>query len=134
MLERAGGLMRLPMVMCMLAWPMALAGCTSFALDDGVSRDAPKPEVVGVRPAPQPVALTKLDTGTYPTFGKPLTAANTQIDDQQFTTAESQLSKLASARAKGAVSEAEYQRRVAALKKLASDQAAAAAAEPQNTN
>lgn len=133
MLERAGGLIRLPMVMCMLALPMGLAGCTTFALDDGVSRDAPKPTVVGPKPAPQPVALTKVDTGTYPTFNKPLTAANTQIDDKQFTSAESQLSRLASARASGAVSEAEYQRRVNALKKLAAEQNAASAGQ-QNTN
>lgn len=122
MVERAGVLGRLPMIMCVCAWPLALAGCNSFALDSGNPRTSPQATVVGEQQAPRPMALTKQDTGTYPTFNKPLTAANTQIDDQQFTSAESQLSRLASARASGAVSEAEYQRRVNALKKLASEQ------------
>ncbi|MFD1745108.1 hypothetical protein ACFSE1_06510 [Rhizobium helianthi] len=124
MVERAGVLGRLPMIMCVCAWPLALAGCNTFALDSGNPRTAPQATIVGPQEAPRPMALSKQNTGTYPTFGRPLTAANSQIDDQQFTSAESQLSSLAAARASGAVSEAEYQRRVNALRKLASEQGA----------
>ncbi|WP_252192897.1 SHOCT domain-containing protein [Rhizobium sp. CSW-27] len=123
MVGLAPGLKRLPGIIAIMAVPLLLAGCKTFALDDGVSNAAPKAVVVGPQDAPAPVALTKKDTGTYPTFSAPLTAANTQIGDAEATTSETQLSRLAAARASGAMSEAEYQRRIAELRRLAAQHA-----------
>ena len=124
MLKWARDVARFPLLMCVCAVPAALSGCSTFALDDGIPNTAPPAVVVGPRDAPKPVALTKQDTGTYPTFGKPMTAANTQISDAEFTTRESQLSALAASRASGAITEAEYQRRVDELRRLGSQHAA----------
>ncbi|SIQ79509.1 hypothetical protein SAMN05880590_107215 [Rhizobium sp. RU35A] len=123
MVGLALGLKRLPGIIAIVAVPLALAGCNSFALDNGNSTAPPKAVVVGPKDVPTPVGLTKKDTGTYPTFGQPLTAANTQIGDDEATTSQAQLSRLAAARASGAMSEAEYQRRVAELRRLAAQHA-----------
>lgn len=122
----------LSMLTCVVVIPMSLSGCNSFALDDGIPNTSPPAIVVGPQNAPRPTALTLNSTGTYPGFGKPLTAANTQIEDTQYTSAETQLSALSKAKARGAISEAEYQRRVNALRKLSEDQAAGVAAPATN--
>lgn len=122
----------LSMLACVVVIPMGLTGCNSFALDDGIPNTSPPAVVVGPQNAPRPTALTLNSTGTYPNFGKPLTAANTQIDDAQYSSAETQLSSLSKAKARGAISEAEYQRRVNALRKLSADQASGAAAPATN--
>ncbi|MGE6740186.1 SHOCT domain-containing protein [Allorhizobium pseudoryzae] len=136
MLKRAQQKAGWPMVICALGLPILLSGCSGtnsfFALDDGIPNTAPPAVVVGPRSVARPEALTKLDTGTYPSLGKPLTAANTQIGDQEYTSREAQLSALASARASGAITEAEYQRRIDGLRRLASEHAAEA--ERQITN
>ncbi|MCO5734078.1 SHOCT domain-containing protein [Rhizobium sp. SSA_523] len=132
MVKRARRCVGLPVLICVTGMPLFLSGCTNFALDDGIPNTAPPAVVVGPRTVARPVALTRLDTGTYPTFGRPLTAANTQIGDEEYTRKESQLSALAAARANGSISEAEYQRRIAALRRLASDHAGEA--ERQITN
>ena len=54
----------------------------------------------------------------YPTFG-PLTAANVQINDQQAAGLQSQLTALAASREAGTITQAEYERRVAEMRKLA---------------
>lgn len=136
MLKRAQHNAGWPMVICALVLPLLMSGCSStksmFALDDGIPNTAPPAVVVGPRTVARPEALSKLDTGTYPSLGKPLTAANTQIDDQEYTSREAQLSALASARASGAITEAEYQRRIDALRQIANDHATDA--ERQITN
>lgn len=136
MLKRAQHKAGWPMVICALGITVLLSGCSGtssmFALDDGIPNTAPPAVIVGPRTVARPEALTKLDTGTYPSLGKPLTAANTQIGDQEYTTREAQLSALASARASGAITEAEYQRRIDGLRRLANDHAAEA--ERQITN
>ena len=132
MFVQAGLVRHLSMLVCVVAIPMGLAGCNSFALDDGIPNTSPPAVVVGPQNAPRPASLTLKSTGTYPTFGKPLTAANTQIDDQQYSSAETQLSSLAKAKARGAISEAEYQRRVNALRKLSEDQTSSATAPATN--
>lgn len=124
MVKQAHRLWRLPLIICVCATPLALAGCTSFALDDGIPDTAPPAIVVGAQDAPRPTALTRQNTGTYPTFAKPLTAANTQIGDDDATSSQAQLERLARARSTGAMSEAQYQARVAELRRLAGQHAA----------
>ena len=103
------------------ALPILLSGCNSFALDDGIPNTAPQATVVSNQPAPAPGSLSKRDTGTYPTFGGQLTAANKQIGDEEAAGSEAELSALAQARANGHVSEAEYRRRLAELRRLAAE-------------
>ncbi|WP_137131815.1 SHOCT domain-containing protein [Rhizobium sp. FY34] len=124
MVKQAHGFWRWPLIICVCASPLALAGCTSFALDDGIPNTAPPAIVVGAKNTPRPEALAKLDTGTYPTFAKQMTAANTQIGDAEATSSQTQLEQLGAARQSGAVSEAEYQSRVAELRRLAGQHAA----------
>lgn len=112
----------LPLILCIGAVPVLLAGCNNtFALDDGVPNTAPAATVVADAPTPPATPFTKRDSGTYPTFGRTLTAANTQIGDEEAAGSEAQLSALGKARADGSVSEAEYQRRLAELRRLAAE-------------
>lgn len=66
---------------------------------------------VSTRPAPTP--------GGYPDFSRPLTAANTQMSNEDAASLQQRLTALGAARRAGTVSEAEYQRRLAELRKLA---------------
>lgn len=112
--------------------PLALAGCNSFALDDGIPDIAPEATVVSASSAPAPGPVTLRKTGTYPTFGRELTAANTQIGDDDAAASETRLSALAHQRRSGAISEAEYRRRVAEFRKLAAEHGSAAQADIAN--
>lgn len=99
----------------------ALAGCAS-------SKPA---EVAQAETAPAPVVTVSQDTstmprdtaprrtGTYPTFGKPLTAANVQMSDDEASKIEGRMKALAAEKRAGNVSEAEYKRRLDELRKLA---------------
>lgn len=78
----------------------ALSGCMSSDLDSG----------------PQPGVNA---TGTYPSLGKPLQSATAQMSDAEAASMGRHLEGLAKARKGGAISEAEYQRRLAALNALA---------------
>lgn len=109
----------LPVIAVLVAIPVILSGCNSFALDDGIPNTAPTPTVISDRNVPPAGPVTRNQTGTYPTFAGPLTAANMQISDEEFTGQEKQMSALAKARSSGAISEREYNRRVAELKALA---------------
>ncbi|MDO1583857.1 SHOCT domain-containing protein [Rhizobium oryzicola] len=121
---------RLLLWMGAVAMPLALSGCSSdtFALT-GRPTTAPQATVVGPQPAPTPKPITKLSTGEYPSVGRPLTAANTQIADQDFDSTEAKLTRLANQRKSGAITEAEYKRRIAALRQLGSEHAADAERE-----
>jgi hypothetical protein len=114
--------------------PLALAGCNSqsFALDDGIPNTVPAATIVpaSAGPAPGPVTLRK--SGTYPTFDRQLTAANVQISDEEAAGSEGRLAALGRARRSGAISEAEYRRRVAELRKLAAEHGSAAQADIAN--
>lgn len=124
MVDLARRLHWVPLFLGMSVMPLALVGCNSFKLDDGVPNTPPQATVVGPKNAPRPEVLSKKDTGVYPTFAGPLTAANTQIGDAEATSAQDQMTKLAAARANGSVSETEYQARITELRKLAADHAA----------
>jgi len=78
----------------------ALSGCMSSDLDTG----------------PQPGVNA---TGTYPSLGKPVQSATAQMSDAEATSMGRHLEKLAKDRKGGAISEAEYQRKLAELTKLA---------------
>lgn len=110
-------------VLASLAVLPLLASCTSksFALDDGVPNTAPPAVIAQANSAPPPGPMVKKDTGTYPTFARTLVAANEQIEDTDYQKTEPKMAGLARARKSGSISEAEYQRRVAAYRKLASD-------------
>ncbi|HEX2148035.1 MAG TPA: hypothetical protein VHG11_10345 [Pseudorhizobium sp.] len=122
----------LPTILCVGAMPILLASCNSFALDDGVPNTAPQATVMSAKVAPDQRPVGKQDTGTYPTFDRQLTAANTQIGDEDATGTEAKLLALANARANGHVSEAEYQQRVSELRRLAAEHAAEAEAAIAN--
>lgn len=59
----------------------------------------------------------------YPSFGGPLTAANVQINDQQAAATQKQMSALAASKQAGTITQAEYDKRVAEMRKVAADQA-----------
>nr|CAD6412663.1 SHOCT domain-containing protein [Rhizobium sp. Q54] len=112
---------RAPLILGIGALPILLAGCNSFALDDGIPNTAPTATVVSDAPPPPTGPIAKRDSGTYPTFDRGLTAANVQIADDEAAGSEAELSALAAARADGSVSEAEYTRRLAELRRLAAE-------------
>jgi len=82
---------------------LLLAGCSSTgSSDDGLVSNRP-------RPAP---------AEKYPDFSKPLESAMTQMSDEQAAQQEAQLSSLTHQRRTGAISAAEYNRRVEELRLL----------------
>lgn len=111
------GFGRLSFVAALIAIPVGLSGC--FALDDGIPNTAPQATVVSSQNVPPAGPVARRQTNTYPTFDRKLTAANTQIDDADYTSQEAQMSALAQARSSGSISEREYQQRVAELQAVA---------------
>lgn len=102
--------------------PLLLAACSTPApIVAPEYMERPKAQVVG----PQRVSTApsqKQDSGTFPTFAKPMTAAMPQMSEDEATTMEQNLSHLAIARRNGQISEAEYKRRVAELRALSEGQ------------
>lgn len=102
-----------------------LAGCNTndktFALDDGIPNTPPPAVIVQTRTAPAPGPISIRNTGKYPTFDPTLTAAAEQIEDADYAKAEPRLAALGRARRSGAISQAEYNRRVADYRRLAAD-------------
>lgn len=83
----------------------------------------PTAQVVGPRPVNASAVSQKRDTGTYPTFAPPLTAAGTQMTEEEATSMQAGLSRHGSAPRKGQISEAEYKRRIAELRALGEQRA-----------
>ena len=110
-------------VLAPLAVLPALASCNSqsFALDDGIPNTAPPAVISQSSSERAPGPLVKKDTGTYPTFDRTLVAANEQIEDEDYNKTEPRMAALARARRDGSISEAEYRKRVAEYRKLASE-------------
>ncbi len=121
----------LPLFLGLGALPFVLAGCNSnsFALDDGIPNTPPPAVIAQSKTPPPPGPLARRNTGTYPTFDPTLTAAAEQIEDEDYQKAEPRLAALARARKAGAISEAEYKRRVAEYRKLAAEHGNAALAD-----
>jgi len=104
---------------------LALAGCTTPEEKAAFAKSKQAPQAVVVKSAEgKPV-----DEGNtqqhykdgYPSFNAPPTAANVQINDQQAADLVKQLTALGSQRKAGTISEAEYQKRVAEMRKLAAE-------------
>ncbi|MES5096971.1 hypothetical protein ABUK73_01940 [Agrobacterium sp. BA1120] len=82
----------------------------------------PAAQVVGPQKVDASPVAQKRDTGTYPTFAAPMTAALPQMDNEEADSMETTMTRLGSARRKGQISEAEYKRRVAELRALQEQQ------------
>lgn len=100
-----------------------VAGCTSTGKQTAAAE--PRSSVLEVTVTdeardPQTPAIGKSADG-YPDFSQPLTAASVQMSDEEAVALQAKLSALASARKAGTISEAEYQRRVEELRKLAAE-------------
>jgi hypothetical protein len=71
-----------------------------------------------------------VDPGPYPNFSRPLSSAMEQMSDEDAKKQDAQLTALAGQRRSGAISQAEYQRRVDEMRKLAKPDPAPAPATP----
>ncbi|WP_367035658.1 hypothetical protein AB1J11_006510 [Agrobacterium arsenijevicii] len=91
----------------------------------------PQAQIVGPRPVSDNAVSQRRDTGTYPSFSAPMTAAGSQMGDDEASKMETNLSRLGAARRNGQISEAEYKRRVAELRALAENQKPVATPAPQ---
>lgn len=109
----------------------ATVACSSTATPRTAAQYAPKVVVTGTQPV-STARPTIANSGTYPTFGPPITAANSQMDDSEATRIQAQMASLAASRNAGAVTEAEYQRQLADLKRLAATHGAAMQAKIEN--
>ncbi|WP_296100531.1 hypothetical protein [uncultured Agrobacterium sp.] len=101
---------------------LPLAACTTPApIVDPAHMERPKAQIVGAQPV-SGGPLQKRDTGTFPTFAKPMTAAMPQMEENEASTMEQNLTALGAARRRGQITEAEYKRRVAELRALSEQQ------------
>lgn len=129
--KRGIDVMRILAVAAPVAMAAALSGCAS----DGPSRQAP----VVIYGSPDesspdydmPSGGPK-NTGTYPTFGKPLRAATRQMGAEEVNANRAEMEAIAAARASGQISEAEYQARLAEMRRLAAEHGADAVKEIEN--
>lgn len=112
-----------------LALVVALAGCTTPAEPSVVApaRAASIEVTVADPDAPATAPLRSADG--YPDFSGSLTAANVQMGNEEAADLQARLSALGSARKAGTISEAEYQRRLLQLRKLAAEHGADAQAQ-----
>ncbi len=102
---------------------LALAGCSTAEEKAAFAKRKQAPQAVVVKS----VDGKAVDEGStqqhykdgYPSFNAPPTAANVQINDQQASDIGKQLTSLGAQRKAGTISEAEYEKRVADMRKLA---------------
>ena len=107
--------------MCGLVLPIVAACKSPEPIVAPAYMERPKAQIVGPKPVSAGPAQKRV-SGAYPTFAKPMTAAMPQMEEDEATTMEQNLSHLAAARRRGQVSEAEYKRRVAELRALSDQQ------------
>lgn len=105
---------------------IALAGCTSQTIaqhqaEIDAKRAAPTATVVKGAAAGQQNGLAHSADG-YPSFNGPLTAANSQIDDAQALDLRKKLTALGNQRKAGTITQAQYDAKLAEMKKLADSQ------------
>ncbi|MBY5413459.1 hypothetical protein HFO98_34690 [Rhizobium leguminosarum] len=107
-----------------VAAAMALAGCNLTAEQKAAAAAKRAAPTAVVMPATKGEAaeggLAKYPDG-YPNFGAPLTAANVQMSDEQAAELQHQLTALGAQRKAGAISEADYQAKVAEMRRLAAE-------------
>jgi len=119
----AVGKMRL-LIGCGVAGVLTIAsGCVSS--DKQATPAQPKSSVLDVTVndtnAPRQSAPLGRSRDGFPDFSQPLTAANVQMGNDEAAALQAQLTELGVARSSGAISEAEYQRRLLELRKLAAE-------------
>ncbi|MGG7517470.1 hypothetical protein ACQ3G6_06250 [Allorhizobium undicola] len=78
-------------------------------------------KVAGDKEAVAPAGAYTTPDG-YPDFARPLTAANVQMSNTDASDLEKKLTALSQMRSAGKISQAEYDRRVREMRKLAADQ------------
>lgn len=104
---------------------LSLTGCKTLAekqAEDARKRVAPT-AVVMKAPRGAPIVDNAPSTSNgFPDFNTPLTAANVQISDKQALDIRSQLTALGAAHKAGTITQAQYDAKVAAMRKLADDQ------------
>ena len=103
---------------------ITLAGCTTPAerAAYAAKRAAPTPIVMKSKDGtPVDSNSTVTSKNGFPDFNTPLTAANVQISDKEATDIRGQLTALGAQRQSGAISQAEYDRKVIEMRKLAAN-------------
>ncbi|MGA1803444.1 hypothetical protein [Rhizobium sp. HT1-10] len=104
---------------------LTLTGCKTIAekqAEDARKRAAPT-AVVMKSANGKPVGETgQLNKNGFPDFNTPITAANVQISDAQALDIRNQLTAAGAARDSGALTQAQYDAKVAEMRKLAAEQ------------
>lgn len=103
------------LVLCVLAGCTTPAGSNTQAARRAASLD------VTVADPDMPSAEPSRSPDGYPDFSGSLTAANVQMGNEEAAELQAKLSALGAARKAGTISEAEYQRRLLELRKLAAE-------------
>lgn len=114
---------------------MAGSGCQSTApVAPAETAAAPAALQVNVEDPDNPEASQGRPTypDGYPNFAGSLNAANVQMSNEEATALQGQLTSLGAARKAGSITEAEYQARLAELRKLAAEHGAEAQAQIAN--
>jgi hypothetical protein len=96
---------------------VAVASCGTTDKKSVKPKAMTAPKSVVVTGQVEPASMYKTPDG-YPDLSKPLTAANTQMTNDDAKKQEDTLASLAAKRQKGQISEAEYNRRVEEFRKL----------------
>ncbi|GEO84908.1 MULTISPECIES: SHOCT domain-containing protein [Alphaproteobacteria] len=107
--------------LAMLGFLAGLSGCTTPAGTAAVApaRVASLEVTVADPDAPAAASALSRSPDGYPDFSGSLTAANVQMGNEEAAALQAKLSALGAARKAGTISEAEYRRRLIALRKLA---------------
>ncbi len=103
---------------------LALAGCSTPAERAAWAAKRAAPQAVIVKSMDgKPVAEDTAENTPdgFPTFNAPPTAANVQINDQQAGDLQKQLTAVGAQRKAGVITEAQYNQRVAEMRRLAAE-------------
>ncbi|MBV2185369.1 MAG: SHOCT domain-containing protein [Rhizobium sp.] len=107
--------------LAMLGLVAVLAGCTTPAGTSAEATGRAASLEVTVADPDAPSAEPSRSPDGYPDFSGSLTAANVQMGNKEAAELQAKLSALGAARKAGTISEAEYQRRLLELRKLAAE-------------
>jgi len=113
---------------------MAGTGCQSTTPATAEGASVPTALQVNVEDPDNPDTAQARSTyrDGYPNFGGSLSAANVQMSNEEAIALQAQLTSLGAARSAGTISEAEYQARLAELRKLAAQHGAETQAQIAN--
>ena len=107
--------------LAVLASAALLAGCTTRdVMVQPVSAETGDSSIVTIEETGDPMSSGQIRTADgYPSFSTPLTAASSQMSNEEAAALSARMTALSNARRAGNVSEAEYRRQMLALRKLA---------------